>query len=633
VEFLGAITAGAQVSGTIQKGILQASLFTKKEGLLQLGMLCALIASSTWLQLANFMAWPVSTTHSIVGAVMGIGVAAFGGQGVEWGFCQTNWGVGPLMATTAFCQSRLPEPIKGDVLSQIPGNGFAPIAVSWMFSPIAAGILAATMFAITKYIALEDNVVSKLIYGRGDEAENSFFRSLLFAPFVYGFVAGVLVVLLAFKGVAASSSANSLSLVANNPNLLAAAAGGTAAVVFALACIYISYWQYRTNWVGEDLKWYEYPFFWALPTRPTREGFDTTHRAPLSSTKVEGADLTAVVAGIIIPGQVGANMDLEAAQAEDAKRKEVPQAILDAQKIEGYVVRKLGDSEMLFSKWCSDIKTGAPVFGLPQGIASSIVNSLLLPLRLAFGFGIFGADGKERAVRTYNASDKDIMTLHETAKKYSDRTELVYIQLQMMTSMIASFSHGANDVANAMGPLSTILGVYRCSNTIKPESGCVSPTYLPLKAKMPFLDPPYNTIANSNKEFYSAEDGWETPTWLLAVGGIMLGIGFTSYGYNLMRTLGNNLTYHSPSRCFCMELGAAIIVLLASRVGLPISTTQCITGATIAVGLLNGLKGVNWLRFAEIFFAWMVTMPLVGIYSGLIFLFLASNPTFRSPVA
>ena len=98
-----------------------------------------------------------------------------------------------------------------------------------------------------------------------------------------------------------------------------------------------------------------------------------------------------------------------------------------------------------------------------------------------------------------------------------------------------------------------------------------------------------------------------------------------------MRSLGNNLTYHSPSRAYCMELGAAIIVLLASRVGLPISTTQCITGATIFVGLLNGVRGVNWPRFGQIFFSWVVTMPIVGIYSGLLFLFLASNPSFRYP--
>ena len=80
-----------------------------------------------------------------------------------------------------------------------------------------------------------------------------------------------------------------------------------------------------------------------------------------------------------------------------------------------------------------------------------------------------------------------------------------------------------------------------------------------------------------------------------------------------------------------MEMGAAITVLMASRIGLPISTTQCITGATMAVGLLNGARGVNWKRFAGIFLAWIVTMPFVGIYAGLLLLFLASNPNFRAP--
>ena len=80
-----------------------------------------------------------------------------------------------------------------------------------------------------------------------------------------------------------------------------------------------------------------------------------------------------------------------------------------------------------------------------------------------------------------------------------------------------------------------------------------------------------------------------------------------------------------------MEFGAAIIVLLASRIGLPISTTQCITGATMAVGLMNGASGVNWRRFATIFGSWLVTMPFVGIYSGLLYAFMASNPTLKNP--
>ena len=82
-----------------------------------------------------------------------------------------------------------------------------------------------------------------------------------------------------------------------------------------------------------------------------------------------------------------------------------------------------------------------------------------------------------------------------------------------------------------------------------------------------------------------------------------------------------------------MEMGASITVLLASRIGLPISTTQCITGATLAVGMLNGLRGVNWRRFSTIFFSWLITMPVVGIYSGLLFAFIAGSPTLRAPKA
>jgi phosphate/sulfate permease len=66
--------------------------------------------------------------------------------------------------------------------------------------------------------------------------------------------------------------------------------------------------------------------------------------------------------------------------------------------------------------------------------------------------------------------------------------------------------------------------------------------------------------------------------------GAAISIGLWTYGYNMMRQLGNRLTLHSPSRGFSMELGAALTVVIATRLALPISTTQCITGATVGVG-------------------------------------------------
>ena len=68
-----------------------------------------------------------------------------------------------------------------------------------------------------------------------------------------------------------------------------------------------------------------------------------------------------------------------------------------------------------------------------------------------------------------------------------------------------------------------------------------------------------------------------------------------------------------------MELAAAITVLLASRLGLPVSTTQCITGAIIGVALTNNdLKSINWKQLGKIFLGWVLTVPCAGIISGVI---------------
>lgn len=81
-----------------------------------------------------------------------------------------------------------------------------------------------------------------------------------------------------------------------------------------------------------------------------------------------------------------------------------------------------------------------------------------------------------------------------------------------------------------------------------------------------------------------------------------LGTGFWFFGYHIVRALGNKITQMSPTRGFSIELGAAITVLLASRLGLPVSTTQCLTGAAVGVALMNyDLGAVNWRQIAFIF--------------------------------
>ncbi|CAI6003614.1 unnamed protein product [Closterium sp. NIES-65] len=103
-------------------------------------------------------------------------------------------------------------------------------------------------------------------------------------------------------------------------------------------------------------------------------------------------------------------------------------------------------------------------------------------------------------------------------------------------------------------------------------------------------------------------------------------------GYNIMRNLGNNITYHSPSRGFSMELGAALAVLTASFLALPVSTTQCIVGATVAVGLCNGKwRAINWGMVAIAGFGWVITLPVAGTAAGLLYAVLTRGPSFTLP--
>ena len=102
-EFAGAVLAGGEVTATVRKGILDASSFTDSPHLLVYGMLAALLAAASWLFIASSFGWPVSTTHSIVGAIVGFGAVGVGVDGVSWGKVYTiiaSWVVSPLLAGT-----------------------------------------------------------------------------------------------------------------------------------------------------------------------------------------------------------------------------------------------------------------------------------------------------------------------------------------------------------------------------------------------------------------------------------------------------------------------------------------------------------------------------------------------------
>jgi phosphate/sulfate permease len=173
--------------------------------------------------------------------------------------------------------------------------------------------------------------------------------------------------------------------------------------------------------------------------------------------------------------------------------------------------------------------------------------------------------------------DTTVANIWETAEVFEPKTERVFRYLQVFTACVMSFAHGSNDVANAVGPYSAIYTIWSTGK-------------VPSKT--------------------------DVETWILALGGAGIVLGLATFGYKIMRVLGVKAVKVTNARGFCMELATASTVILASRYGLPISTTQAITGAVLAVGVFEGAKGVNWRMFARIFTGWVFTLVIAGFVSA-----------------
>ncbi|QIX00699.1 hypothetical protein AMS68_006216 [Peltaster fructicola] len=209
---------------------------------------------------------------------------------------------------------------------------------------------------------------------------------------------------------------------------------------------------------------------------------------------------------------------------------------------------------------------------------------------------LYGANYDIHAMQTGIAGTPEAARMervHAAAHKYPNEVEYTYSFVQIITACTASFAHGANDIGNAVGPWAVIYGAWKTGNASQSKA--------------------------------------EVPTWQLAVVALTLCIGFITYGYNIMKVMGNKITYHSPSRGSSMEMGAAITILVFSQYKLPVSTSMCITGATVGVGLCNGnLKAVNWQRVGLLVLSWIVTIPIAGTLGGVFMGIILNAPDFRS---
>jgi len=165
-------------------------------------------------------------------------------------------------------------------------------------------------------------------------------------------------------------------------------------------------------------------------------------------------------------------------------------------------------------------------------------------------------------------------------KKREGGAEAIFQRIQVGTACYVALAQGANDVANAIGPLAVIYFLVK--------TGSVGGTV-------------------------------PVPIFLLLFGGIGIACGIGMAGHRVMETMGKKITTLSNTRGFCVEFSAATTVLVASKMGLPVSTTHAAVGGVLGVGLARGIEAVNFGIVFKIMLYWVLTVPAAALTSMVIF--------------
>jgi len=476
----GAILLGKNTSETIRGKIISVDKFATAPSALALGMLCASIGSASFVLFATRQGWPISTTHSIVGAVMGIGLVSFGIDGVDWGF-----------------------------------SGMGGIVASWFISPVLAGLLAVIAWKFTENLVLKQ--------------PHSFEVALKYIPFYFAITVTFIAFFMFYKGM---PGINMVEILGSDYAAVGLAVVVGSAAAAAARFFYVPYLKQRTMLVFAQQG--ENQLSALLPADHDSSSSPPSSHASVARDEEKSAPSSSFDDNTLKP--VAAVVEVDTTVNDK-----------DAQF-----------ASMSFFEKAQHAAT--------RGLYVDVVNH------------------------------PELSDMHSRVPKYDAQTELLYSSLQILTAAFASFAHGSNDIANAVGPLSTIFAVYSAD---------------------------WQQIVSANTA---------VPVWIILICTLGLDLGLLTYGYNIMRELGNKITYQSPARGFCMELAAGFAVLVASKLGWPVSTTHCITGATLAVGLASGDVGaVNWKRSMMYFLAWVICVPVSALIAGGLFALMAFAPKAYIP--
>lgn len=402
LEFCGAFFVGANVSETMQHGLIDLEAFSNEPLILILGMGAALLGTSLWLQIASYFGWPVSTTHAIVGAILGFGALIGGWEGIRW----------------------------GEVSS---------IGISWVVSPLISGVISYSIFSVLQ---------KKILYAMNPiEATRKllpFFVFIIFVTFTLSLI---------FNGL------ENLDLAITFPKALGIA-------------LLVGFLSFAVSYI--------------------------------------------IVRRIEVP--------------LTAVSKHSPYSVISLDKAMKHLQRvRISTADDMHDR----------------------VSAIL------------------REVKDLSQKMREETSFTERASEYHF-VEKMFVYLQILSACYVAFAHGANDVSNAIGPVSAVLDVIR--------TGKVSETS-------------------------------HIPSWLLALGGLGIVIGLATWGWRVIETIGKKITELTPTRGFCAEFGAAATILFASKLGLPVSTTHCLVGAVLGVGLARGLTALNLSTVRDIILSWIITLP------------------------
>ncbi|MGE3954978.1 MAG: inorganic phosphate transporter [Parachlamydiales bacterium] len=413
LEFAGAFLLGSHVTETVESGVVSPAFFESAPRFYVYGMLSSLLAAGVWLQIASYFGWPVSTTHSIIGALIGFGLIAAGPAAIAW----------------------------GEVSS---------IVASWIVSPLMGGVLGFVIF----------NAIRRQIFYVAQPIKAA---KRLTPVFVFVIISVLLLVLL-YKGIESPT-------------------------------VTFSFWGSLGLAVGSGLVCALVAYLFVRRIEPTPQG--------------------------------------EAREQEMQIHTGLEKALKHLRR-----VRNSAQGELY-----------AQVVGLVNQ-ARTLAEEI-------------------SPTRHYEALE----TEHRTVEK-------IFVYLQIISACFMAFAHGANDVANAIGPLNGVIATLR--------SGQI--------------------VANS-----------PIPLWLLGLGGVGIVIGLATWGWRVIQTVGRRITELTPTRGFAAEFGAAFTILIASRMGLPISTTHTLVGAVMGVGLARGIGAINLTMIRDIVISWVITVPIGALFAVLFY--------------